>query len=452
MHYYDKMHRGEKRLFIKFPYDRIIIEKLKEMASCQWSQTEKAWYVDASHAVFVKIKEVFPELQPLQPSAAASKPLAKANVSAEKTQSDVVRVVQYKTGRFRVIAHYRPLLASILKGFPFAKYDKGEKWWSVAIEEKQKKVLGDFCKTEGLELVWEDERVKIGLKPKPRAYEIPNYRKCPDVMLEKLQMMRYSANTIEVYKQSFEEFINYYNTKRIDDITEPEIIAYMRYLVQERGISASSQNQSVNAIKFYYEKVKGGARKFYQLERPLKETKLPTVLSVEEVQAMIHSTNNLKHRMMIMLCYSAGLRLSELLNVKPGDIDSDRMQIKIKGAKGKKDRYTLLSTKLLPLLRDYYQKYHPKEYLFEGEGGGTYSERSMQTLVRDALQRAKITKHATVHTLRHSFATHLLENGTDLRYIQNLLGHSSSKTTEVYTHVTSKALSGIKSPLDSLDI
>lgn len=451
MHYYDKIHRGEKRLFIKFPYDRSIADKLKEITSCQWSQTEKAWHVEASHAVFIKIKEVFPELQPLQPSAEAN-PFVKASALAEKIQRHIVRVVHYKTGRYRAIAHYHAGLVSILKDFPFAKYDKGEKWWSVAIEEKQKKVLDTFCQAEGLEIVWVDERTKTGLKPKPRAYEIPNYRKCPEVMLEKLQMMRYSANTIEVYKQSFEEFINYYHTKRIDDITEPEIIAYMRYLVQERGVSASSQNQSVNAIKFYYEKVKGGARKFYQLERPLKETKLPTVLSVEEVQALISSTQNLKHRVMIMLCYSAGLRLSELLNLKPGDIDSDRMQIKIKGAKGKKDRYTLLSAKLLPLLRDYYQQYHPKAYLFEGEKGGMYSERSMQTLVRDALKRAKIAKHATVHTLRHSFATHLLENGTDLRYIQNLLGHSSSKTTEVYTHVTSKALSGIKSPLDSLDV
>jgi site-specific recombinase XerD len=303
-----------------------------------------------------------------------------------------------------------------------------------------------------MELLWEDDRVKKGVKPKPHVYEIPNYRTWPDVMLEKMEVMRYSPSTIEVYRQSFEEFINYYNTKKIDDITEPEIIAYTRYLVQERGISASSQNQAINAIKFYYEKVKGGARKFYQLERPLKEMKLPTVLSVEEVQAMIKSTKNLKHKAMIMLCYSAGLRLSELLNLKPSDVDTDRMQISVKGAKGKKDRYTLLAEKMLPLLRDYYEKHHPEEYLFEGEGGGQYSGRSLQTVVKEALQRANVKKYATVHTLRHSFATHLLENGTDLRYIQNLLGHSSSKTTEIYTHVTSKALSGIKSPLDSLDI
>src|SRR5690606_33712070 len=125
---------------------------------------------------------------------------------------------------------------------------------------KQKKTLEDHCNTEGLELLWEDQRQKKGLKSKPRAYEVPNYRTCPDVMLEKMEVMRYSPKTIEAYKQSFEEFINYYPAKKIDDITEPEIIAYTRYLVQERGVSASAQNQAINAVKFYYEKVKGGAR------------------------------------------------------------------------------------------------------------------------------------------------------------------------------------------------
>ena len=452
MQYYDKIHRGEKRLFLKFSIDQSITEKLKKIADCRWSQTEKAWHVEASSTVFEKLKEAFPELQPLKASANTQKvaTLKPASTTA-KAEKLIVKAVQYKTGRFRVIALYHPLLVALLKGFPFAQYDKGARWWDVAIEEKQRKALEDFCKTEGMKLMWEDGRQKQGLKLKPRAYEILNYRTCPDDMVEKLEIMRYSPNTIAVYKQCFEEFINYYNSKKIDDITEPEIIAYTRYLVQERGISASTQNQAINAIKFYYEKVKGGTRKFYQLERPLRESKLPNVLSVEEVQDLIKSTKNLKHKTMLMLCYSAGLRLSELLNLKPTDIDSDRMQIRIKGAKGKKDRYSLLAEKVLPLLRDYYKKFRPKEYLFEGEGGGQYSERSMQTIVKEALQKADIKKYATVHTLRHSFATHLLENGTDVRYIQNLLGHSSSKTTEVYTHVTSKALSGIKSPLDNLE-
>jgi site-specific recombinase XerD len=271
-------------------------------------------------------------------------------------------------------------------------------------------------------------------------------------MLLKLETKRYSPKTIATYKQLFEEFINYYPDKLIDEITEPEIISYVRYLVQLRGISSSYQNQAINSIKFYYEKVKGGKRKLYELERPIREQKLPTVLSIEEVQTMIKVTTNVKHKTIIMLCYSAGLRLSELLNLRVEDVDSDRMQLLIKGGKGKKDRYTLLAEKLLPLLRKYYQEYMPKEYLIEGVNGGQYSERSIQAIVKEALHKAKVTKHASVHTLRHSFATHLLENGTDLRYIQSLLGHGSSKTTEVYTHVTSKAFSGIKSPFDSLDI
>lgn len=453
MHYYDKTHRGEKRVFIRFPFNGAIIERLRATVACRWSQTEKAWHVEASSAVIAKLKDAFPELQPLTPGADATFPAKiKQTTVTAKARKQRVMAVQYQSGRFRVIAHYNPLLVSILKAFPFAKYDRGNKWWSVAIEEKQKKALEDHCRTEGLELVWEDQRQRNGLKSKPRAYEIPNYRTCPDAMLEKMEVMRYSQKTIEAYKQSFEEFINYYPAKKIDDITEPEIIAYTRYLVQERGVSASAQNQAINAIKFYYEKVRGGARTFYQLERPLRETKLPTVLSVQEVEAIINGTKNLKHKTMIMLCYSAGLRLGELLSLKLTDVDSDRMQIRVKGAKGKKDRYTLLSEKLLPLLRAYYRKYLPKSYLFEGEDGGQYSERSMQAVVKEAVHRANVKKNATVHTLRHSFATHLLENGTDLRYIQSLLGHSSSKTTEIYAHVTSKALSGIRSPLDSLDI
>ncbi len=451
MHYYAKMHRGERRLFVQFPFHTETTLQLKLTAPCQWSKTEKAWHFEATNTVFKKLQEAFPHLQARDATLApalASKPADKKPAPEKLT----VKVVQYQPGRYRVIAFHNPLLVSILKTFPFAMYDKANKWWSAAIEEKQRKALMDFCKTQSLKLVWADEARKKPVKPKPHAYEIANYRTCPDAMLQKLQIMRYSPNTLLVYKQAFEEFINFYPAKKIDDITEPEIVAYTRYLVQERGISASSQNQAINALKFYYEKVKGGARKFYQLERPLKANKLPTVLSVEEVQTMIKGTANLKHKTMIMVCYSAGLRVSELLSLQPRDIDSHRMQISIKDAKGRKDRYTLLSEKLLPLLRDYYKEYRPQHYLFEGETGGQYSARSMQAVVKEALLRAKIEKTASVHTLRHSFATHLLENGTDLRYIQNLLGHSSSKTTEIYTHVTSKALSGIKSPLDSLDI
>lgn len=450
IHYFAKVHRHEKRLFIKSPNDRDITAKLRGVAPCQWSKTERSWHFEASREVFEKLKEAFPDLKPLE--VAANKEYKEEKILNSKPQKLTVKVVHYQPGRFRIIALYDQQLVELLKKFPFASFDKANKWWSAAMDEKQKKALTDFCKMNELHLVWQDEHRERPIKAKPSPFEIPNYRACPDEMMEKMEVMRYSAKTISTYKELLEEFINYYPGKKIDDITEPEIVAYVRYLVQERGISSSYQNQSINAIKFYYEKVKGGARKFYLIERPLREQKLPIVLSVEEIQAMIKVTTNLKHKTMIMLCYSAGLRISELLNLKVTDVDSNRMQVRIKSAKGKKDRYSLLSEKLLPLLRTYYKEYQPKEFLFEGGNGGQYSERSMQTVVKEALYKANIKKYATVHTLRHSFATHLLEGGTDLRYIQNLLGHGSSKTTEVYTHVTSKALSGIKSPLDNLDI
>lgn len=451
MIYYAKIHRGSKRLFVKFPYGEETVKLLRGIAPCLWSQTEKAWHFEPRNEIFEKLKAMFPNMKPLQPVAEKEYRERAVQSEEKKAKKGEVRCVQYHNGRYRIFASFNPLLLNILKSFPFAAFDKVNKWWTVAMDEKQSKAMEDFCKVENMILLWVDERKMSVLKPKPQPFEVPNYRSCPDVMIQKLEIMRYSPRTIVAYRQLFEEFINFYPAKKIDEITEPEIISFVRYLVQERGISGSYQNQAINAIKFYYEKVKGGARKFYQLERPIKEHKLPTVLSVEEIQAIIKVTANVKHKTIIMLCYSTGMRLSELIQLKLVDIDSDRMQVSIKGAKGKKDRYSLLSEKLLPLLRGYFSAYKPLVYLFEGINGGQYSERSIQNVVKDAMEKAGIRKKASVHTLRHSFATHLLENGTDLRYIQSLLGHSSSKTTEIYTHVTSKALSGIKSPLDHLD-
>jgi integrase/recombinase XerD len=220
----------------------------------------------------------------------------------------------------------------------------------------------------------------------------------------------------------------------------------------ENGLSISYQNQAVNSIKFYFEQVLGQNRKFYVIDRPFKAKTLPEVLSESEVKSIIDGIENLKHKCIILLIYSAGLRISELINLKINNIDAKRNQINIKAAKGNKDRYTLLSEKLLTYLRKYFIAFKPKEYLFEGNSGHAYSARSIQMIFARACEKAKIKKKVTVHTLRHSFATHLLENGTDLRYIQTLLGHSSSKTTEIYTHITSKGMEHIKSPLDKLDI
>jgi len=188
----------------------------------------------------------------------------------------------------------------------------------------------------------------------------------------------------------------------------------------------------INSIKFYYEVVKGMPNRFYSIERPRKKEALPKVISLEEVKGIILNTNNIKHKCIVSLLYSAGLRRSELLNLKLQDIDSKRMSILVKNSKGGKDRVTLLNENVLKDLRKYYKEWKPQKYLFEGKEGTQYSATSVVKIIKNSAKKAGINKSVSPHILRHSFATHLLENGTDLRYIQELLGHSSSKTTEIY--------------------
>jgi len=274
------------------------------------------------------------------------------------------------------------------------------------------------------------------------------FRRYRDLLIQK----RYSNNTIKTYCSYFNDFLNHFESKRLEELTTNQINTYILELIKNKDISTSQQNQRINAIKFYYEKVLGREKQYYNIYRPKKESKLPTVLSENEVRKLINQISNFKHRAIVSLIYSAGLRISETVNLKLSDIDSDRKLIHIRGAKGKKDRTTILSKTVLEILRNYYRQYKPNDYLFQGQSGGQYSVKSIQNIVRKAVNKTDIKKHVTVHTLRHSFATHLLEHGTDIRYIQELLGHSSSKTTEIYTHITKKGIDKIVSPIDNLNI
>ena len=273
------------------------------------------------------------------------------------------------------------------------------------------------------------------------------YRTCPEPYLLKLELKKYANNTAKTYITFFERFINHYKAYKLLEIGEKEIRLYLQVLVQEKR-SNSFINQAVNAIKFYYEVVEGQPNRFYSIERPKKREALPKVISKEEVLAIISKANNLKHKCIISLLYSAGLRRSELLNLKISDIDSKRMLIRVNSSKGGKDRFTLLSENVLADLRIYFRKWRPKVYLFEGDKGGKYSPESVVKIVKRAASKAQVRINVSPHILRHSFATHLLESGTDLRYIQALLGHSSSKTTEIYTHVAVNSFKNIKNPLD----
>ena len=282
-----------------------------------------------------------------------------------------------------------------------------------------------------------------------RKRELPStYRVCPLSYLDKLELRKYANNTVKTYVNAFETFINYYNTKDLISINESDVRGYILKLIQEDKSNAYI-NLAINSIKFYYESVLGMPNRFYKIERPRKEKKLPKVLSKEDVLSIIANTNNLKHKCIVSLLYSSGIRRNELVNLKISDIDSKRMLIRIEAAKGNKDRYTLLSHSLLKDLREYYQQYKPEKYIVEGLYGNQYSGQSIGKVVLNAAIKAGIKIPVTPHMLRHSFATHLLEAGVDLRQIQVLLGHSSSKTTEIYTHVATTTFKKIKNPLDS---
>lgn len=286
---------------------------------------------------------------------------------------------------------------------------------------------------------------------KIKDYTHRNLIKLPKGYMETLQQKRYSESTMQTYPSYFKDFQNYFTNCNLEQISTEEINQYILNLVKEERISASEQNQRINSIKFYYEKVLKKEKQYFQIERPLKSNTLPKVLSKTEIQLILKNIDNLKHRCILALIYSAGLRRSELINLKITDIIPDRSQVHIIQSKGKKDRYSILSNFLLNDLREYYKKYRPQKWLFEGNvSGKQYSATSIGNILKVACRAAGIKRRVTPHMLRHSFATHLLEQGTDLRYIQELLGHESSKTTEIYTHVSTKNLSMIKNPIDEL--
>ncbi|WP_162127697.1 site-specific tyrosine recombinase/integron integrase [Flavobacterium phycosphaerae] len=266
-----------------------------------------------------------------------------------------------------------------------------------------------------------------------------------------MRSKRYSESTIKTYMEAVKSFLTFFNKKATSDISNQDVIIYNNNYILKNNLSASYQNQIVSAIKLFFITVQDRKIEIESIHRPKRAKVLPNVLSKEEVKKILEAHSNIKHRAMLSLIYSCGLRAGELLALKPYHIDSNRQIILLKNSKGKKDRIAPLSPKILVLLRDYYKDYKPKTYLFEGQTEGKpYDARSLQVILKQALTKAKIDKPVTLHWLRHSYATHLLESGTDIRYIQELLGHSASKTTEIYTHVSTKKIQQIKSPFDDL--
>jgi site-specific recombinase XerD len=267
---------------------------------------------------------------------------------------------------------------------------------------------------------------------------------------QKMVLKGFSPHTIQNYKSALKPLFKYFEQQALKTVTKEQIEGYVYEMITKYKISESVQNAIINAIKCYYEHTLGMPREYYNISRPKKSDDLPNVLSTQEVLAIINSPKNLKHKTILYTIYGAGLRVGELMRLRVSDIHSADGYIFIKDSKGKKDRHTVLSMHLLSLLRKYFKAYKPSYWLFEGQTGGQYSYTSIQSIYRKAVKDTKSNPWSTPHTLRHSFATHMLESGVSLRHIQAALGHNSSKTTEIYTRVLAINNKTIKSPLDYL--
>lgn len=287
-------------------------------------------------------------------------------------------------------------------------------------------------------------------KPKPKPTQ-PSRPDLPPGFMEKLRQVRYSDHTVRVYTTYFRDFQEYFEGCDIDRITPEEINGYLVFLINEKGISTCQQNQRINAIKFYYEKVLGQPRRCYTVNRAKREKTLPDVLSKQEVKALLSAVvTDLRFWCMFSVLYSAGLRISELLALKPDDINVSRSLIRVQQGKGRKDRFTLLSKPLIKKLTEYRELYKPKVWMFERTPGEQFTESIVSKRLKAAAREAGITKRIYPHLLRHSFATHLIEQGTDLKIVKELMGHNNIKTTEMYVHIADTFKSNIKSPLDDI--
>ena len=346
-------------------------------------------------------------------------------------------------------------IAAAIKSLKSSKWSQTLKSWYVPynleVLHEIKKLLSPLCAINAEQLkeqlnaekdkATKNEYINTSAKPKIERY------------IKWMQSKRYSPSTINTYSEALKTFLKYHYQKPLEEITNQDIVDFNTEYILKQNLSSSYQNQVVNAIKLFFRQIENRVLDVDLIHRPKREKLLPNVLSKEEIKKILEAHSNIKHRAMLSLIYSSGLRRSELLKLKPADIDSKRGIIIIRQSKGKKDRIAPLSKKILIMLRTYFEEHRPKQWLFEGAmENEPYSEKSLESVLKQALVKAKITKPVTLHWLRHSYATHLLESGTDLRYIQELLGHNSSRTTEIYTHVSTKNIQSMKSPFDDLDI
>jgi integrase/recombinase XerD len=497
------LHRGQSRIAIRFDYDKEIIALLKNSLNVSWSNTNSCWYADDNEENLRKILSLFRDKAEVDISAISIRSDMLREVRTKVPDDEEVEVpgkikdnqkkppvpvddclvpapgkilaaggrqryapvefrIHEKDGRLaiRFTGRYDQEWIDELKSFGRVYFNKFRKefllrWTSLAVDS-----LSDYFSGRGVEVIVrrsdensEQKKLRREAGEEIRARELGEKSKEALVIMEKnLGDVRYSDRTNETYLALLDLFFKYYHTRNPDEITPEEISQFIHEFVVANGYSASYQNQMISAIKYYYG-ISGTDMTGLQIfERPRRSRALPKVFSKEEVKRILNASRNNKHKLLLWLIYSCGLRRSEITNIRLTDLDRDRGILHIREGKGRVDRIVPVSDKVWEKLDEYIGGYTPVEYLFEGQSGGRYSSESVYRVFKQALGRAGIKKEVGVHSLRHSYATHLHESGLDIRYIQELLGHKSTRTTEIYTHVSRRNLIAVRSPIEDMDV
>ena len=351
--------------------------------------------------------------------------------------------IHRKNNQLLIKFEYDETLISLVRTVNGASWSKSLKaWYLISTAENLSMILKLFKNVTKVDVS------KISKKTPFKRDLTDEQKKLLNQFYLFLKGKRYSQSTIQTYTFFIADFINFHTKIPLKELSNRAVELFIETVFMERNYSVSSQRQFISALKIFTVFCPQTKIHNLSLERPKKSRILPSVLSQEEVLRIIQYTQNIKHRAILTLLYSCGLRIGELINLKLIDFHIDRKQLIVKKGKGRKDRYVSLADSFLPLLSNYYHSYKPTIYFVEGQNGGKYSAESIRSFLRKSCKKAGIRKPVTPHTLRHSYATHLLENGVDLRYIQTLLGHSKPETTMIYTHVQRKDLMEIQNPLD----
>lgn len=473
-------HRGGDRIGIFFSFDDKLRRLVRSIPGIMYSGTNKCFYTDYTEDSLRLICSAFKDYAEINsddirfgrdplitetssPGVQAGKPESINSYYPFKRQysSRVVFSINEETGALiiRLPIPYRSEWVAELRSYG-GRYDSARREWHLPWSKLQCDSLADYFSINGVGLEIRKEHISEDLRQerKTRLGDLRGRslgRKSLDA-LDNLALYldenRYSERTKESYLSMIDIFFRYFSMKDPETITSREISGFINDYILRLGYSSTYQNQMISAIKVCNLFSGYGQIDLGQIGRPRKKRPLPKVLSKDEVGRILNSQGNLKHKLLLWMIYSCGLRRSEVTKLRLSDLDRDRSLIHICEGKGMVDRIVPLSQKVWLKIDEYLAGYSPREYLFEGQTGGRYSAESVYRVFKDALAKAGIKKDLGVHSLRHSYATHLHENGMDIKYIQELLGHRSTRTTEIYTHVSRRNLIAVRSPIDDLDV